>query len=235
MRLSLVFQHLVKLISSVCLRTVRADGFFALTVLPIGCVMTCAEWIIWDCVSFLCGSRGKWRSAYNCCEPCVSACGACLCVAVAGTLSLAVTQVIGGWVYRTPNFHEYCCISYDCCRSACVCVITIAGAIDAVLYTVPLGFSVAVCTLAGNLLGAADVTSAKRVVFAGLAMSTAVAITLGGVIVAAHAVLPSVRRPYQYSPTRCLMCLESAPLVLYIFYCCCLKVSSVRFCAHVCV
>ena len=60
------------------------------------------------------------------------------------------------------------------------------------LYTIPFGFSVAICTLCGNLLGAMDVESAKRVVSVGMGLAFAVSIVLSGVIVVASSVIPLV-------------------------------------------
>lgn len=59
-------------------------------------------------------------------------------------------------------------------------------------YPVPLGISVATATLCGNMLGAGDPYSAKRVALVGMIIASAVSVVYALAVLAAHDVIPKV-------------------------------------------
>jgi hypothetical protein len=135
------------------------------------------------------------RTSLGCCElrP-----GCCLqhCVfptLVADALSLSCTQVLGSIVrlrcghLLSPRLLCWVRLAGVVLRN------TPPGSVTSVMYTIPFGFSVAICTLSGNLLGAGDIASAKRVVRVGMTLAFSVSIVLACVVLAASSVIPRVR------------------------------------------
>ena len=78
-------------------------------------------------------------------------------------------------------------------REMCMPAFTLAGSVTSVLYTLPYGFSVAICSISGACLGNADIESSKHAAKAGVLLSTVTSILLAVCLIVASTNIPMVR------------------------------------------